>query len=249
MIGTIGAAGAGRARRRRFRSRPAEPGADPEPVEITRVTMVTTEDLGEAEAGARWLQRVGGDADAAQAYVGRAVQLLNAALGSHAATVQDPFVHEVSGDGAIATRLGYGAGEQVADGRWSDARELHAAEPRRRRVETLQPAERVAAVLGGQERVEPSEGLLLRARSDVDAGRLREAAIQLDAAVGALLAELGGGAGRTAESAAELRDRRPELSRLAEAARRGELDPGSGEWIADTLARSERAVRRRRAGA
>jgi hypothetical protein len=181
--------------------------------------------------------------------VDRAVRLLNEALHAHATAAQDPSLGEVSAAGAVAPRLGYGEGEQVADGRWSDARELLAAEPRRRRAEALQPAERVAAVLGGRERVEPSEALLMRARLDLDQGRLREAALQLESGIAALLAEPGAGSSRAEEDVAELRARHQDAGRLAEVARREPLDPERAAWLSQTLALAERALRRRRARA
>ena len=46
-------------------------------------------------------------------------------------------------------------------------------------VEALRPTERVAGVLAGRESVAACELLLLRARADLDAGRAREAAMQL----------------------------------------------------------------------
>lgn len=213
------------------------------------MTVVTTQDLGGADAAARWLDRAGGDPEAAGAFVERAVRLVNEALHAHATAAQDPYVGAVSAEGALTTRLGYGEGEQVADGRWSDARELLAAEPRRRRTEALAPAERVAAVLGGRERVEPSEALLMRARLDLDQGRLREAALQLEAGIVALIAEPATSSPAAAEDVNELRARRDELGAVAEAARRQplELDPDRAAWLSETLARAERTLRRRRA--
>ncbi|HMC50738.1 MAG TPA: hypothetical protein VKH20_08835, partial [Solirubrobacterales bacterium] len=61
---------------------------------------------------------------------------------------------------------------------------------RRQREERLRPQERVAAILRDREQLDACETLLLRARADVDAGRDREAALQLRIGVEALLAEL-----------------------------------------------------------
>src|SRR5919107_2969145 len=60
----------------------------------------------------------------------------------------------------------------------------------RGRATALRPQERLAAVLAGRDAVLACEELTLRARSDLDAGRLREAALQLRAAFEAALAEL-----------------------------------------------------------
>ncbi|MGN6202383.1 MAG: hypothetical protein ACTHNY_08260, partial [Solirubrobacterales bacterium] len=84
---------------------------------------------------------------------------------------------------------------ETADGRFSDARQVDLAPRaarRRRREEELRPQERVAAILRGRERLDGCEFLLLRARADLDAGRDREAALQLRVGLEALLAELDG---------------------------------------------------------
>ena len=47
-------------------------------------------------------------------------------------------------------------------------------------------------MLGGRERLDACETLLLRARADLDAGRPREAALQLRVGLEALLVELRG---------------------------------------------------------
>jgi hypothetical protein len=233
---------------RRARAVPIEPEPDSEPLPLTRVTVVTPEDLGAAADAAAWLERVATDSDAAEAFVAQALGLLNRALHAHATGAQDPYVNELAASGAAALRIGYGEGEQVADGTWSDARELHAREPRRRRIDALQPTERVAAVLGGREQVAPSESLLLRARLDLDQGREREAALQVRAGLEALLAEAAAGEspGRREDEDA-LRERVPDVAAAAAAASRGELDAGARATVEDTLAECLRALRRRRA--
>jgi hypothetical protein len=146
-------------------------------------------------------------------------------------------------------RAGHGAGEQVAEGRWSAARELPPpAAQRRRRVAGLQPQERLAALLGGRSQPLACEELTLRARHDLDAGQLREAALQLRAAVDAALAELPAVAGMSADlrrRVAELSERRPEVGRLADAALSGGLSQGAGEALATTLEQLESALRSR----
>ena len=96
-------------------------------------------------------------------------------------------------------RVGFGSGDELADGRWSEAIELPRRERRRRRAEALRPQERLAAVLGGREHVDACETLLLRARLDLDQDRFREAALQLRIGLEALLAELPGREGRDQE--------------------------------------------------
>ena len=136
----------------------------------------------------------GGTVDA---LVAEAIGLLNRALHAHATASADPHASELSPERAVAVRIGYGSGEQVAAGRFAAAREVDvwddwACRGAARRAEDLRPQERIAAVLGGRERIDACETLLLRARADLDAGRSREAALQLRVGLEALLAELAG---------------------------------------------------------
>ena len=111
-------------------------------------------------------------------------------LRSHRAAAGDPYARDVRADHALVVRLGYGEGEQVADGRFGRAVELPKDPPKRKRGEALAPQERLAAVLGGRGRLLVGEELVLRAQLDLDAGRPREAALQARVALEALLGEL-----------------------------------------------------------
>ncbi len=100
---------------------------------------------------------------------------------------------ELRSEHAATVRIGHGSGKEVASGRFSSAREVDVRggrSQRRRREEELRPQERVAALLGGREQLDACETLLLRARADLDAGRNREAALQLRVGLEALLVEL-----------------------------------------------------------
>ena len=101
---------------------------------------------------------------------------------------------------ARAIRWPTGAGSRRSSSRF--------VAPRTRREAALRPQERLGALLGGRDAVLACEELALRARQDVDAGRRREAALQLDAALTAGLAELEpwSSRGDLAERLAELRD-------------------------------------------
>ena len=81
-------------------------------------------------------------------------------------------------------------------------------------------------MLGGRERVDACEALLLRARADLDAGRHREAALQLRIALEALLVELDGAVADPGheEDMAELGARRADVGEAANAAIRGDLE-------------------------
>jgi hypothetical protein len=229
--------------RRRRRPRPAEPGA-PE-VPLTRATVINSERLEGEAASSRWL-RAAGDEEERGRNVADAARVINAALHAEGATTQDPYVHEVSPARALVVRIGVGSGDEVADGRWSHAVEVPGDDARRRRrAEDLRPQERVAAVLGGRERIDACETLLLRARADLDAGRTREATMQLRLGLDALLAELSAGPGQ-AEDLALLESRRAEVERAAADAFREAPAGDRLELVADTLQVCERVLRRRR---
>jgi hypothetical protein len=161
--------------------------------------------------------------------------------------MQDPYVQEVSADRATAIRIGFGTGDELAHGRWTEAREVSLPQERRRRAEALQPTERVAAVLGGREDVLACETLLLRARLDLDQDRPREAALQLRVGLEALLNELAED-DRTGqrEDLAGLQARREGVVEAANAALRGELGPRDVARVYDALAICERMLRRHR---
>jgi len=225
-----------------------DPGAATLP--LTRLTVVTPNELGDAGEAQRWLRDLAHDEEAADAQVEAALLVVNRALAAQRAGSQDPYVHELSAEHAVALRIGYGSGDQVADGEWSDAREIRAPERRRRRAEALQPQERVAAVLGGRDAVLACETLLLRARLDLDQGRAREAALQLRVGLEALLRELSDetGAG-VREDLGALEASRDAIVEAANEALRGELDESRSATLRDAVARCERALRRRRVGA
>jgi hypothetical protein len=152
---------------------------------------------------------------------------------------------------AVAVRIGWGSGEETAAGAYSEALEVDVsvgASRRRRRTEDMRPQERVAALLRGRERAALCELLLLRARSDVDAGRAREAALQLRVGIGALLAELGGAFDDDShrEDVESLEGRREAVEAAAEQALSGDLSPESETAVHESLEIAERVLRRRR---
>jgi hypothetical protein len=215
---------------------------------MTTLTVITPEPLGDAAAAAAWLAGRRADHDALDASITGALELVNEAVHAHRAAVGDPAVADVGSDGALAVRVGFGEGEALADGRYTEAVEVPTSERRRRRSEALRPTERVAGVLAGRERVAACELLLLRARADVDAGRNREAALQLRAALAALLAERDefAAAGQAADLEA-LESAQEAVSAAADAAAGGEPGAKQAEAVAATLGIAERVLRRQRA--
>jgi hypothetical protein len=136
-------------------------------------------------------------------------------------------------------------------GRFRDARQIavgQRASRRRRREEDLRPQERVAAMLGGRERADVCETLLLRARADLDAARDREAALQLRIGLEALLVELKGALADPGheEDMGALTERRAEAGEAANAALKGELSDERRREVEELLTISERVLRRRR---
>ena len=170
-------------RRGRRRPRPVDP-SEPEEVPVTRMTVSGPVELADPSEGKAWLERVAGDPERRAAEVRSATRLINRAMHALRAGAGDPLVPDVAATRALAVRIGYGKGEELAEGRWTEARELQ--QPRRRRLEEVEPQSRVAAVLAERDRVHPAETLLLRARLDVEQGREAEARYGLDAAETAL---------------------------------------------------------------
>jgi hypothetical protein len=167
----------------------------------------------------------------------------------HRAATADPHVREVRREQAVAVRVGYGEGEQVADGRWHTALELPAPKATVRRTAALRPQERLAALLGGRDAALACEELALRARQDVDAGRRREAALQLEAALTAALAELEPWTPRAdlADRLAELRELHDGVRAAARAALEGGVDDDRHAAVTRALERLEAALRARTA--
>jgi hypothetical protein len=239
--------------RRRRRPQRADPGAEPSPLPLTRVTAVRAFAPFESEeAAGRWLDAATEAEDTADTFVADGIGLLNRALHVHAVAGADPYGHELTPERAVAVRIGYGDGEEVADSRFAAAREVDVwasgASRRRQRQEDLRPQERVAAVLGGRERVDACETLLLRARADLDAGRRREAALQLRVGLEALLVELKGALADPDHEGdmATLNSRRAEAGEAANAALAGELGTERVRQVEELLEICERVLRRRR---
>ncbi len=250
-VGTTGAPRA--AGRRRRRARAVEAGEEPSPLPLTRVTAIRAfAPFDEPDEARRWLDEASEAEDTAEVLVAEGIGLLNRALHLHAVAGADPNPHQLTPERAVAVRLGYGSGGETAEGGFSEAREVDvwagAASRRRRRRQDLQPQERLAAALGGRQPLGACETLLLRARSDLDAGRDREAALQLRVGLEALLAELPGALddpGHRRDMAA-LEERAGETGEIAAAALAGEPSRRQVEAIGELLEAGERVLRRRR---
>jgi hypothetical protein len=228
----------------RKRPAPAEPGDEPEPVTVTRVTVVRGVPLEHEEVASDWLAGCG-EADIAAAEVTEALRLLNRAMHAHRVSSADPYAVDVSRARARRVRLGYGAGEELVEGRWRAAYTVPPQVARAGRRRMLAPEEQTARILGGRREVHPSEDLLLRARLDLEQERPRAAALQAQAAHAALEAELRGDASQQ-ESHAAVRGRDEALTGLASVALERELGQEELECLGEILLEMERVVRRRR---
>ncbi|HWX96437.1 MAG TPA: hypothetical protein VNZ01_06250 [Solirubrobacteraceae bacterium] len=266
VLGTLGAersspGAATVARRRglsmlsRSRRRGLGSTADPTaaPVATARVTIVDPVSLSAEHQARVWLAEIDAERE-----VTAATAVLNRVLHAHRIASADPYTHAVSPEQALVIRAGWGEGEQVAYGQWLHARELiwsavvHRASSRRRRPRgrsaALRPHERVAVLLGGRGAALMCEELVLRAREDLDHGRLAHAAIELDRAFAAALAEL------RAEKRQDLAIRIAELEQLrAGVAEQGRLALPDAEGtlnedvVRHALERLEAALRARTA--
>lgn len=240
VLATLGAPE--RRRRLAARKRKAEPEPEPSLVSTGRATII---DVGAPFSAA----------DDAHAWIGHAgesdlvsgLAVLNRVLHAFRLITADPYLSAVERGQVLVARVGYGAGEQVADGLWTDARELVEKSGHRRRAKVLEPQARLAAVLGGREPALVCEELTLRARLDLDHGRHREAALQLHVALDAAVAELATdpAAGALEDRLSELRGHRDAVAAAAQTALAGQLGNGERETVALVLGRIEAALRAR----
>lgn len=228
--------------RRRRRAR-AVSGPDVEPVDVTRATVIDASPVFDRDAAEAWMETAVREEDVVE----RALGVLNRAVAGQRVAAADPLLADADPGRALVTRVGYGRGEQVAEGEWEAARELAPVAARRR---ALVPQQRLAALLGGRDVALACEELALRARGDLLAGREREAAMQAHLALESAVVELqswrerGDMAGRLEE----LDDHREALASAANAAIQGGLEPGTVRQVEAALGRLEAALRARAAG-
>jgi len=239
-------------RRRRARARAMEGGSESASLPLTRATAVraSTPFAGASQA-VRWLEETALSDDATDAELEAAIALLNRALHTHSVAAADPAPQVLSVQRAVVARVGFGSGDEVAESTFTEAREFDpraGSSRRQQRSDQLRPQERVGAVLAGRERLDSCETLVLRARADLDAGRTREAALQLRVGLEALLAELKGALAYPGhdEDMDALASHRDEAVAAAIAAIAGDLDSAQREHVEDLTALCERVLRRRR---
>ena len=199
--------GAPRAATRLRRGRPVALDSEPDatPLPLSRVTLVKSTAFDTDQAAAAWLAEVAGDDEMSAGLSAETCRTLNRALQAHRVAAPDAYAADLHPAAAVAVRFGYGTGDEVAEGRWSEAFELAEAKRRGLRsalIDGVGAQERVAAVLGGRDEVGAEESLLLTAELAAAERRNREAAIAAAAAANALAASSRAGAG-AAEVVAE----------------------------------------------
>jgi hypothetical protein len=155
---------------------------------VTRVT-VTGVPFEDAESGSAWLKEVLRQRERGAQELRDATRIVNRALNALRAEARDPLVQEIGATKSLAVRLGHGTGDELAEGRWTEATQM--PPPRHGRLDDVDPQSRVAAVLAGRDEVHPAETLMQRARLDAQQGRDAEARYGLQAARGALREEPG----------------------------------------------------------
>lgn len=216
-------------RQRGRRDSQQPPQAEPPQVPVTRATLVVAQPLADEVAAQAWLEAIDSEQE-----IDSAFEALNRLLAAHRIAAADPYAHEVAPPQALALRAGFGHGEQVAEGRWLQARELHMPRPPRwrrgRRAAILRSQERLASLLSSQRGALLCEELALRARLDLDLGRLVHAAGELDRALALAVIEH---AGRARPESAPARQR---------------ASPAPRGCRGDRAANAQRGRRTRRAG-
>jgi hypothetical protein len=209
------------------RSRTRRTDAQPARVPVARATVVDPVPLSLDSQARKWLDQLDPEREAHAA-----ASVLNRVLWAHRIAGAAAHVHELSPTQALLIRAGYGEGEQVADGLWTDARELVLSHKRAgRRATVLRPQERLAMLLSSRGQVLLCEELVLRARLDLDAGRLSLAAIELERAYATALSELPG------EQRSDLSERIEELAEL-----RDEVEQAAHTALPDAPAEPEEQV-------
>jgi hypothetical protein len=233
--------------------RPRETTAEPAPVPSTRATIIDPVSVSAERQAQAWLKGLDAERETRAA-----TAVLNRVLYAHRIATADPHTHEVAPAQALVIRAGWGEGEQLADGRWGHALELPWAPTKRaqRRAAALRPQERLAELLGARTLELLCEELALRARLDLDQGRLTHAAVELDAALTAALGELDAEANPAlAPRLDELRALRPGVHAVTRTALPGERAATGAEGsrepdeeaVRHALERLEAALRARTA--
>ncbi len=207
---------------------------------------MAAEAFSSADRAEPWLAGLKGDRASRDAAVAADSRTLNEVLHAYRLAAGDPYTQAVASRHALAVRLGYGSGDEVAAGRLSAALELPPPDRLAGARRAHSSDERLVAMLAGREQPLVAEELVLRARADAAAGRLREAALQCRIALEALLAEASmlpdGSAAR-----GRLTQHRAAVADAANAALQGPLSQALEDAVGTTIDQMDVLLRRRAA--
>ena len=184
------------ARRKRRRPKQSKRHDSPTTVTVTTVTLVRAHDpLGSESEAREWLARLEDD-EFIQALFDETLASIDRALAAEAAATGRPYAQSPALDQILAAKIGFGDGDHVADGRFTEAFEVDArggtASPRRELIGRTRPLARIAAILGEKDRAAACEFLVPRVRADLDAGRVLAAGLAIETAARATVVELDG---------------------------------------------------------
>ncbi|WP_026912875.1 hypothetical protein [Patulibacter minatonensis] len=220
--------------RRRYLRRRADPDEDAQQPSTT-LTVVDADPL-EARDVDRWLARVDD-----QAVLTEALDILRHLLHLAAVAAADPDPRPLRARDLSRATVAYGTGPEGAYGRWTASRRLPVPADdrsgRRRGGPAASSDERLAELLSGRDAVLAAEVLTLRARQDLNAGRVREAALGLRMALEAAITELEPwrAAPQLDDAITALLDARPRVASAAAAAARGGLEEEQDADVRDVL--------------
>ncbi len=218
----------------------------PEPVPTARITVIDPQPFPDHESAEAWLAEVRRAGERTHSEVRSAVRVANRAQQAYRAAASDPYARDVSADHALVVRLGFGAGEAVAKGHYQAAWERPPGIRERPQRAMEAPDQRFAALIGAREPLLVCEELVLRARADLTAGRLREAALQARVALESLLSELIDAL--TGERRSVLEADRAPIGDAANMALCGPLDEAAAQAVTAAVGRMEAALRVHRLG-
>lgn len=174
------------------RSRVAEEGTEVQPVSLALATLIraTTELPGDSAKG--WLERLRGDWEERESWVEDALWTLNEVIAAYRCAARDPYAIDLTRIDPRAIRVGYGDAKSVSEGRWQEA--IIAQTPRegtRSRAERVAPSATMTSFLARRVPMLDADELLCRAVLDLDQGRPKSAALQLETALKSARWELG----------------------------------------------------------
>lgn len=238
-------------RRRRRRPRKAVVTEAPVRVTVSVVTVIFADRPLDGEAAAEaWLQKAG-DPDLTGELIEDGIRTLDRVRAAEASASGTPFGTPTRITGILASRIGFGDGDQVASGRFLNALDVDArggaGNKRRERAARTGSLARSAAILGGRARATACEVLIPRIRLDLESGNEAAARLAVATTIAATISEL--------EFILEADDHEADLDRLEEllpglreVAERATGEPAEGdlERVEDALEVAERVIRRRR---